>query len=297
MNLGFEHREQVDREAEGRTVLAHLVQRYRHSAGGTWRARLAAGELSLDQVLATGGEVLRRGQWLVWRRPPWEEPPVPRGFAVLFLDEHLLAVGKPSGLPSLPNGGFLTHTLLHLVRRLYPDATPLHRLGRGTSGLLLFARSQAARRALAADWREGRVGKEYLALVQGRPPRPTFTVDAPIGRVAHPRLGQVHAAVPGGKAALSHVRCLGARDGRTLVAVRIATGRPHQIRIHMAAAGHPLVGDPLYVPGGQPGPDPGLPGDPGYRLHSWRLSLTHPQTGALLELECAPPPDLRLPTR
>jgi len=132
--------------------------------------------------------------------------------------------------------------------------------------------------------------------VQGLPSRDRFEVDTPIGQVAHPRLGRVHAATPHGKPALSQVRCLARHRGATLVAVHIATGRPHQIRIHLAAAGHPLVGDPLYVKGGQPGPDPGLPGDPGYRLHSWRLSLSHPASGAPLALECPPPPELRPPT-
>jgi 23S rRNA pseudouridine1911/1915/1917 synthase len=111
--------------------------------------------------------------------------------------------------------------------------------------------------------------------------------------VGHPRLGRIHAAAPDGKPALTRVRRIGPGAGGTIVEVTILTGRPHQIRIHLAAAGCPLVGDPIYVAGGGPGPEPGLPGDGGYRLHAHRLALTHPTTGRRLELECGPPPGLR----
>jgi len=258
-----------------------------------WRERIAGGEVRVDGETALAMDVLRPGQALAWRRPPWEEAAVPLVFAILHRDDHLLAVAKPRGLPSVPNGGFLEHTLLSRVRRLFPEAVPMHRLGRGTSGLVVFARTDGARRAVAAEWRAGRVEKEYRALVRGRPALEAFTIDIPIGLVPHPRLGEVHAASPAGKAAVSHVRVLASRGRETLVAVTIPTGRPHQIRIHLAAAGHPLVGDPLYVEGGVPGPDPGLPGEGGYRLHAHRLALTHPATGQRLELECLPPPDLR----
>ena len=293
MNAGFEYREEIGPQAAGRTVLAWLARRYRHSTEAAWRERIASGEVRLDGEAALAMDVLRPGQSLVWRRPPWEEPAVPLGFAVLHRDEHLLAVAKPRGLPSVPNGGFLEHTLLFRVRRLHREAVPLHRLGRGTSGLVLFARTDGARRAVAAQWRAGRVAKEYRALVSGLPALEQFTIDTPIGLVPHPRLGQVHAASPAGKPAVSHVRVLATRGGDALVAVTIPTGRPHQIRIHLAAAGHPLVGDPLYVEGGVPGPDPGLPGEGGYRLHAHRLALTHPASGRRLELECPLPPDLR----
>ncbi len=293
MNTGFEYREEVGPEAAGRSVLAWLTQRYRHSTEATWRERIASGEVRLDGEVALAMDVLRPGQTLVWHRPPWEEPIVPLGFAVLHRDEQLLAVAKPRGLPSVPNGGFLEHTLLFRVRHRHPEAVPMHRLGRGTSGLVLFARTDGARRAVAAEWRAGRIEKEYRALVRGVPARESFTVETPIGLVPHARLGQVHAAAPGGKPAVSHVRVLAAREGQALVAVTIPTGRPHQIRIHLAAAGHPLVGDPLYVEGGVPGPAPGLPGEAGYHLHAHRLALTHPATGRRLQLECLPPPELR----
>ncbi len=294
MNRGFEYRERIGRDAAGLRVLDWLTRRYPHSRPAAWQARLRGGELSLDQALASENDTLRFGQALHWRRPPWEEPEVPLGFAVLYRDDELLAVAKPRGLPSVPNGGFFEHTLLHCVRLRFPEAVPMHRLGRGTSGILLFARTSAARRAVAAAWRSGLVEKEYRALVRGLPARGSFTIETPIGRVAHPRLGEVHAASPAGKPAVSHVRVLGACDGDALVSVGIPTGRPHQIRIHLAAAGHPLLGDPLYVEGGVPGPDPGLPGEGGYRLHAYRLALPHPVSGLRIEIECAPPAALRL---
>jgi 23S rRNA pseudouridine1911/1915/1917 synthase len=293
MNSGYEYREQVPAAARGLTAAEWLSRTRRHSDAATWRARIERGEVSIDGRVAGAGDRLAPGQWLAWRRPPWEEPAVPLGFAVLFRDADLLAVAKPRGLPSNPAGGFLEHTLLARVRRPFPEATPLHRLGRGTSGLVLFARSDAARRHLAAQWRAGGVEKDYRALVRGRPREERFTVDVPIGPMPHPRLGLVHAASPQGREAVSHVRVLGPRGGDTLVAVSIPTGRPHQIRIHLAAAGHPLVGDPLYAVGGGFTEEAARPGEAGYRLHAHRLAFDHPATGERLALECAPPPPLR----
>ncbi len=293
LNEGFDYREEIGPADEGQTVLVHLASRYRHSTESVWRDRIAGGEVLLGDRAAEGGDVLRRGQSLVWRRPPWHEPEVPLAFAILYRDDHLLAVAKPRGLPSVPNGGFLTHTLLHLVQGRFPEAAPLHRLGRGTSGLTLFALTPQARSAMSAAWREGLVEKAYRALVAGVPRAPSFSVDHRIGPFPHPRLGQVHAASDQGKPALTHVQVLATRGGNALVEATIATGRPHQIRIHLAAAGYPLVGDSLYVAGGIPGPDPGLPGDAGYRLHAHRLGFVHPATGERLALECGLPPELR----
>lgn len=288
-NRGYVYREQLARG--GGTVLAHLVRAHPHSDEATWRGRLERGEVTLDGGAASPGTPLRAGAWLCWTRPPWTEPEVPLAYAVLHHDADLLVVAKPSGLPTVPAGGFLDHTLLALVRRTWPEATPAHRLGRGTSGLVAFALSARARAHLATLWSGGGVRKEYRALVAGRLREESIEVMTPIGSVAHPRLGRVAAAAEDGRRARSTITVRERRLEETLVDVLIETGRPHQIRIHAAAAGHPLVGDPLYGPGGWPRSE-ALPGDLGYHLHAWRLAFRHPD-GRDLRLECAPPPTLR----
>lgn len=294
LNQGFTYEEQIDGKGEGLTVLAYLTLTYRHSPEEEWRNRLGRGEIVIDGLKTRADSVLRAGQRLVWERPPWVEPEVPLGFAVLHEDHDLLAVAKPCGLPTVPAGGFLEHTLLALVRQRYPEATPMHRLGRGTSGVVLFARTAKARSRLGAAFRQKAVTKVYRALASGTPSRASFTIEVAIGPVPHPRLGTIHAACPGGKSARSRVRLLERRPDASLVEVTIETGRPHQIRIHLAAAGHPLVGDPLYADGGQVAASgAALPGDTGYWLHAERLALSHPTTGRPCVIWCSPPPVLR----
>jgi len=133
VNAGFESRAEVGPEAAGRTVLAWLARRYRHSTEAAWRERIASGEVRLDGEVVLAMAVLRPGQTLVWRRPPWEEPAVPLGFAILHRDDHLLAVAKPRGLPSVPNGGFLAERLRN--RSKVPDLR-LHDLRRTVASLM-----------------------------------------------------------------------------------------------------------------------------------------------------------------
>jgi 23S rRNA pseudouridine1911/1915/1917 synthase len=290
MNRGFTYRAVVASAEAGEPVAVWLARRWTHSTASTWRARILAGEVRRGSAVATPDDPLRAGEVVSWARPPWEEPAVPTDFAVLHRDAALLVVDKPRGLPTVPNGGYLEHTLLRLVRRTEPGAVPMHRLGRGTSGLVLFARTAAARAAVARAWRDGAVERVYRGLAAGRMDVDAARVAVPIGPVPHPRLGRVHGACAGGRPAVSHVRVLARRDAGTLVEVRIETGRPHQIRIHLAALGHPLVGDPLYVAGGLPSPTPALPGEGGYLLHAHRLVLPHPTTGDAAAF-AAPLPD------
>jgi len=297
LNSGFSHVDQISLAEAGLTVAALLAGKHRHASATQWLERLAAGQVVLEGQVAEGHERLKAGQRLVWNRPPWMEPEVPLATAILFEDDDLLAMAKPSGLPTLPGGGeYQDHTLLALVRKRHPEANPMHRLGRGTSGIVLFAPVAVAGPALQSAFQNPRTRKVYRALCTGHPPEDAFEIDAPIGPVAYGPLGTLHAATAGGRPSLSRVTVLERRQGSSLLDVEILTGRPHQIRIHLAFAGHPLVGDPLYGNGGRPLPDAtALPGDLGYLLHAHRLDLTHPRTGAALRLSCPPPPELRAP--
>ncbi|MDR3669400.1 MAG: pseudouridine synthase [Holophaga sp.] len=292
-NHGFQYRERI--QGGPAPVLEHLARRYRHSTEAQWRARIELGELELDGRPVLAGTLLRPGQELVWHRPPWDEPEVDTAFGLLYQDDLLLAVAKPRGLPTLPGGGYLEHTLLALVRARFPEASPMHRLGRETSGIVLFSRSHAAGTTLQSAWREHLVVKRYRALASGLAREEDLVIAAPIGPVPHPWLGTLFAASAQGKPALSRAHVLERRAADTLFEVLIETGRPHQIRIHLAWADHPLVGDPLYGPGGLPRPDlPALPGDGGYFLHAEHLAFPHPLTGRTLELWAPPPAELRM---
>lgn len=292
LNRGWSYREQVGPSADGLTVLDYLATSRTHSTLAEWASRLDRGEIEVDGARAHPAIVLHRGQAVVWHRPPWDEPAVPSEFAIVHEDDSLVAVDKPSGLPTMPAGGFLEHTLMHLLRQRLPEASPLHRLGRCTSGLVLFARTHAAGAALAKAWRDHEVRKTYRALASGVARADRLEIDAAIGPVPHPQLGRVHAASAEGKASHSVATVLERRAEHTLFNVAITTGRPHQIRIHLACAGHPLVGDPLYGVGGVIQASPGLPGDGGYLLHAEHLAFVHPLTGAAMHLTAHPPPAL-----
>lgn len=290
MNNGCTYVDRIEPKDEGATVAAFYAARYPHSDAATWRRRCEDGEISSDGRALAPDEPVRAGMRIEWKRPPWEEPAAPLDFDVLYEDESMVAIDKPSGLPVLPAAHYLENTVLRLAAKRWgePAPVPVHRLGKGTTGVLLLARTDEARRILAEQFRdttkrfEGIVKKTYHAVTGPAPHLPdSFEVDTPIGRVPHPRIGRVHSAAPDGKPSLSRVRLLRRLEDRAIWEVEIVTGRPHQIRIHLAAAGAPLLGDPFYGVGGTPRADApdANPGDCGYLLRSCSLTVIHPVTG------------------
>ena len=214
-------------------------------------------------------------------------------FEIPYQDEHLLVVDKPPGLVVHPARGHREGTLSQLLAGVPggggvggdPNRPGIvHRLDRDTSGLLLVARSEEAHRLLQRALAERLIQREYLALVEGRPPSRTGTIDAPIGR--HPS-ERTRMAVGGNfpREARTHFTLEQALPAHSLLSLRLETGRTHQIRVHLQAIGHPVAGDPEY----------GTPGTLGLTrqfLHATRLSLQHPLTGEPLEVRSPLPDDL-----
>ena len=311
-NRGWVYHDRIGPADDGRLASVFYALRHPHTDRQGWLRRLREGEISRNGRPLPGDARLRRGDRLAWRRPAWIEAPVPADWGVIHDDGDLMVIDKPAGLPVLPAGGYLEHTLLRRLERLHAGdrggvPRPVHRLGRFTSGLLVCARRPATRARLSEALRDSTrlagaaatgggdspCRKDYLAWLWPHldlEPGESREIRLPIGRVPHPLLGRVWAAAPCAPDALpahSSLTLLEHGSEADLARVTIGSGRPHQIRIHCAALGAPLLGDPLYRPGGLARPE-ALPGEGGYRLHAWRLALPQPSAHPL-ELEAPPP--------
>lgn len=288
-NNGWIYRARVAADSAGASVLAFHVARYRHSDEAVWREAIDLGRVLVNGRRARPDQPLAVGDELEFHRPPWREPEAPESFGVAFEDEHVLVAIKPANLQVLPAGPFSARTLLELVRSSDAsrrEAAPAHRLGRGTSGLIAFGKTALGRSSLSRQLRELTLGKTYLAWVHGALLPTSFAARQPIARIAHGPL-TIHAAGEVGRPSLTLVRVLRRAADRTLVAAQPITGRPDQIRIHLAAAGAPIVGDPLFGPGGVPKSNV-PPGTGGYLLHSAGLEFDSPQSGARIRVRSRP---------
>ncbi len=224
--------------------------------------------------------------------------PADRRFTIAFQDEHLLVIDKGPDLVVHPARGHREDTLSQLLAPLIsagggaPDAPGwdpsrpgiVHRLDRGTSGLLVVARSQEAHRLLQRALAERLIEREYLALVEGHPPARSGTIEAPIGRDPRVRT-RMAIGGSGAREARTHFVLERALAQSSLLRLRLETGRTHQIRVHLRAIGHPVCGDPEYGTAGMLGLERQF-------LHSARLAFDHPIGGERVEVSSPLPADL-----
>lgn len=264
---------------------------------GASRSRITAaahdGLLRVNGEAAKGSRIVATGDTLAFEIP--EQPPlevVPERIAVpiVYEDDEVIVVNKPAGMTTHPahsvTHGTLVNALLSHAGTLPGDATRpglIHRLDRDTSGLIVVAKTPQALRALGKAMAARRIGREYLGLVHGVPEYPRGRIDGAIGRDPHNRLR--FAIVADGKPSVTHYELRERFPKHAELLFALETGRTHQIRVHAAAMGHPIVNDPVY---GHAEPRFGLPGQ---ALHAWRLRFRHPRTREPMEFRMEPPPE------
>ena len=292
----------------GARLDAWIVRQLPELSRARVQALMAEGAVRLGGRPARPSARLRGGEDVIVELPdPVAARPAPEdvSLTVIHEDARLLVVDKPAGMTVHPGAGRLSGTLvnalLHHVRDLSGVGGVLrpgivHRLDRGTSGLMVVAKDDDTHRALAAQFASREVEKEYLALVHGVPRARQGTIEAAIGRdPVHRKKMSVRA--PRGRPARSAYTVVEELDGAALLRVRIHTGRTHQIRVHLASLGHPVAGDATY--GGtrppssrRPASRAALEGLKRPALHAARLAFTHPGTGDRMRFESPLPPDL-----
>jgi len=242
--------------------------------------------------------------------------------SILYEDAHLIVVNKPAGMVVHPAPGNPDRTLVNALLRHCGDSLSgingerrpgiVHRLDKETSGVMVAAKSDTALRGLAALFHDHDLERDYLALVWGRPAPPMGRIDAALGRDPRQRTRMAVREGTGSRSAVTHYRLqrsFGARAGglplASLLSCRLETGRTHQIRVHLAHLGHPVVGDPVYAAGRRPRRAQGgrrvgeslaaatalLAAFPRQALHAAVLGFRHPVTGEMLHFEAPPPPD------
>jgi len=273
------------------------------------QALVREGRATLNGRTARPGERLREGDLVEIVLPP--EPaedriePEPRPLRVLHEDDHLAVLVKPAGIVVHPGAGVRSGTLAAAILHRWPETAGVggpgrpgivHRLDRGTSGVMLVARTAAAHRALQEQFRARTVEKTYACICWGRPREPSGRIELPVGRDPRVRTRMTTRA-RGGRPAVTLWEVLEEVPGFALLEARILTGRTHQVRVHLAAVGHPLVGDDTYA--GRR--DRGL-ADPVRRrairalgrpaLHALEIAFDHPATGRRLRFRAPWPADL-----
>ena len=242
----------VPAEFEGTSVTRYLAFRFTYLSEAAWRELLCEGKIDCNGARCDETTVVAGGDVIRCDLPAFEAPDVNLDYTIVYEDEWLLGIDKPAGLRVHSRGRFVNANLMYHLRHVrqpaYPEANLVNRLDADTSGLVLLARDQLVLRQMMEQFARGLVEKRYLAVVNGRPSPVEGSIDLPIGPVTGalvPRFGIDRIS---GKAAVTHYATVRELPGDfTLLELRPETGRTHQLRVHLAAVGHPIAGDALYT--------------------------------------------------
>ena len=306
--MATRHELRADEGAAGVRLDLWLARRLPELSRARVQALVAEGHVLVDGAPSRPSARLRAGQEVAVLIPaPAAAVPGPEDIPlhIVHQDAHLLIVDKPAGLVVHPGAGTRSGTLVNALLRHVADLSGVggvlrpgivHRLDRGTSGLLVVAKDDATHRALVRQFAGRTVLKEYIALVHGVPALREGEIDRPIGRDPVHRK-RMAVSAPRGREARTSWALLESFDGASLLRVRIHTGRTHQIRVHLASAGHPVAGDATY--GGTRTPSArrsearaALESLARPALHAARLAFTHPATGERVDFASPLPPDV-----
>ncbi|RJX19135.1 MAG: RluA family pseudouridine synthase [Ammonifex sp.] len=286
----------VDEEDGGARLDRYLATQLPDISRSRFQHLISEAQVRVNMDVVRASYRVRAGDEVRVTLPPAEIPairPEPIPLEITFEDSVVLVVNKPRGMVVHPGAGHyqgtLVNALLHHCRDLSGINGVLrpgivHRLDKDTSGLLMVAKNDAAHLALAAQLKERRVLREYLALVHGQVKQQTGTVDAPIDR--HPRDRQKMTVTARGRPAVTHYTVVERYINYTLLRLQLETGRTHQIRVHLAHIGHPVAGDPKYGPAR---PHLGLTGQ---FLHAGVLGFAHPTSDLFVRFEAPLPAEL-----
>ena len=254
------------------------------------RALCGVGAVAVDGVVAGSGDRVRAG-CLVEFAADHAALSLDLGVPVAFADDSVVVLHKPPGL-AVHKGPLVEHDVAEALARELPGAGLAHRLDREASGLLLVGRTAAALARLGEAMERGEIDREYLAVVNGEPGFEARTIDLPLRVTDEPRGDRPKTIVDAaGQRAVTHTTVVARRSGAALLRIRLETGRTHQIRAHLAAIGHPLLGDPRYGDRAANERARATFGTHRSLLHGTRLEFPHPASGARTEVAAAHEPD------
>jgi RluA family pseudouridine synthase len=264
----------------GLSIEEYFSSRFTYQSKQDWITQIENGDISVNGVTAQTGYILKEGDWIITRAGVRQEPPANRKLEVIYQDSHIRVFNKPAPIPVHPSGRYFQNSMTEVLKQWYPEEIPrpVQRLDATTTGVIVFARTREAAGSLMNEFKNHRIKKEYLALVEGKPKTKNFCIDAPIGILKGSQRG-VGDEIKNPKSAKTEVQCLATKNGQSLLKVSPLSGRTNQIRVHLSSYGLPVYNDMVYGKGSE--------GNYQYGLHA--LSLEFQYFDRTMEFKVAPP--------